>query len=239
MRHVDINPIPRHPVFTPKQAVAYAKSQVSSPDKDYTALCLHFSAWVYGFKNSGVRSAADFWKSLPKSQKRPDDRTPPIGALACWLGGSKGFGHISPVVGYNKAGEAMVASNDVKRTGKIDVIPLSLVEKEWGQKYVGWAKPYFPLGVKDDRKPPAVYESADDWGEIHQGKLRPGVKNSKSVRRLQKRLGLKPTGNYTAATAKAAAAWKKKRGFEEDGDRWSMTELNALLGAHYFAYKSK
>lgn len=240
MRYVDINPIPKFPVFTPKQAVDYARKQAKSPDKDYTGLCLHFCAWVFGFESSGVRSAADFWRSTPASQKRPGDRKPPVGAIACWTGGSKGFGHAAPVVGYN-GDEPMIATNDIKRTGKIDIIPLREVEKAWGsQTYVGWAKPYFPFGNEDSRTAPDVYDDKDSWGKVYQAKLVKGQKGSQSVRKLQKRLGLKVTGTYNQATVEKSAKWQQGNGWPEgDGTRWGAKQLNKLFGGHYFVILAK
>lgn len=231
---VDINPMPRHPAFTPRQAIAYARDQVSSPDKDYTGLCLHFCAWVYGFESSGVRSAADFWRGTPSSQKAAGDRKPPVGALACWTGGSHGFGHISIVVGYNK-GTPMIASNDIRRKGKIDIVPLGEIESKWGQKYEGWTKPYFPFGPVGHRTPPNVYASKDRWGEVLVSELNEKAGKNDSIRKLQRRLKLKVTGSWNVQTHDAVEKWQERNGWENgEGHRLSSAQANKLFGANYF-----
>ncbi len=234
MPYVDINPMPKHPVFTPVQAIAYARSEVTNPDKDYTGMCLHFCAWTYGFTSSGVASAADFWRGTPASQKRSSDRKPPVGSLVCWTGGSKGFGHIAIVVGYNK-GTPMIASNDIRRRGKIDIVPLGEIEAKWGQHYEGWTKPYFPFGPADDRKAPPVYKSNDQWGNVFISQLNEKAGRNASIRKLQYRLKLKVTGNWNVQTHDAVERWQERNGWETgEGHGIGPGQAYKLFGANYF-----
>jgi cell wall-associated NlpC family hydrolase len=54
-----------------------------------------------------------------------------------WTGGSHGFGHVAISLGNGK-----IASSDILRTGKVDVVPLSMIQQKWGLHYAGWAPPY-------------------------------------------------------------------------------------------------
>jgi len=232
---VDINPIPRHPVFTPRQAIAYGLAEVGAPDKDYTGMCLHSCAWFYGFQSSGVKDASSFWRGTPSSQKVAGDMSPPAGAIALWTGGSSGHGHASVVAG-RRGGGPMILSTDIRRKGKVDVVPLNEISARWGLKYEGWAKPYFPLGPKDDRHAPRVYDSTWAWGTVYVAKLREGQRNSDSVRRLQHRLGIPVTGTWDVDTTAAVALWKRRHGWpDEEGRAIGPAQAHRMFGGNYFA----
>ena len=149
--------------WTPAEAVAWALGQVDNPSDDYSAMCLSFTSKAYGFGGSGVESAADYWGDTWHGHA--SDRTPPLGALPCWTGGSSGWGHIAVVVddGDGHADRVRIASNDIERQGKIDVVPLSQIEESWGLPYKGWAEPCYWAGWGTNPDgPPYVPPSEDD-----------------------------------------------------------------------------
>ncbi len=231
---VGVNPIPRHPVFTPREAVAYARGQVDSPDKDYTGMCLHSVAWCYGFTSSGVYDASSFWRGMPSALKTLGGGDPPTGAIALWTGGSAGHGHAAVVVGANRAGTPMVASTDIRRAGRIDVVPLREVSSRWGLPYEGWSVPYFQFGTVDSRPAPGVYGSKWEHGIVRVAELRADAPQNDSVRRLQSRLGLRATGNYNRATADSVAALRDLRGLPGSPDRVGNRLANEAFGSDFF-----
>lgn len=243
MSVVDINPLPRQPIWTPKQAVTYAAAQTKKHGcphhSDLTGYCLHWSACTYGFAASGVYDAISFWKNMPHSM-RFTNRNAPKGSLAIWSGGSSGHGHIAPVVG-----NSLIASTDIRREGYVDVVPLGEIESSWGQHYEGWVKPYFYAALADHRDAPKVYSSAWDHGDVLVARLHYGMRNSDSVRRLQHRLAHvkdlpnalvpKRTGNYGNQTRDAVRWWQNHNGFKGGkGVNPGNQQANQLFGSNYF-----
>lgn len=127
--------------WTPRQAFYYAASQVNRPDKTYKNLCLHFTARCYGWAGSGSPSAIRHWKMIASPYKTAASKggTPPAGALVFWEVGK--YGHVAI-----SCGDGTVFSNDIKRSGKIDRVPLVYITKHWNAKYLGWARPVYPNG---------------------------------------------------------------------------------------------
>jgi cell wall-associated NlpC family hydrolase len=121
-------------------AIAWAKNEAETGGKDWYRMCLAFVARAYGWSFSGVNYAIDHYKYMPESQKHDKDRNPPPGALMYWDTGHRA-GHVAIYLG-----NGMIASNDIKRVGYIDVVPATDIETVWGATYLGWAPPYFPSG---------------------------------------------------------------------------------------------
>lgn len=121
-------------------AIAWARKEAETGGRDWYRMCLAFTARAYGWSFSGVNYAIDHYKSMPDSQKHDKDRNPPPGALMYWDTGQRA-GHVAIYLG-----KGMIASNDIKRVGYIDVVPATDIETKWGATYVGWAPPYFPSG---------------------------------------------------------------------------------------------
>jgi hypothetical protein len=64
----------------------------------------------------------------------PGDRNPPRGSMVYWTGGSSGHGHIAVSLGKGK-----IRSTDAGGRGRVATVDLGWVERNWGQRYVGWA----------------------------------------------------------------------------------------------------
>ncbi|MFI0742478.1 peptidase M23 [Streptomyces sp. NPDC021100] len=121
------------------EAIAWAKSHAGSNSTgSWYARCLAFTAIVYGWSFSGVNYAIDHYNVVPKDMRHDGDRHPPPGALMYWDTGHRA-GHIAVYLGGGK-----IASNDILRSGYIDVVDADLIETKWGAKYVGWTPPHFP-----------------------------------------------------------------------------------------------
>ncbi|MEU5425778.1 peptidase M23 [Streptomyces olivoreticuli] len=123
------------------EAIAWAKSHAgANSSNSWYARCLAFTAIVYGWSFSGVDYAIDHYTVVPKDMRHDGDRHPPPGALMYWDTGHRA-GHIAVYLGDGK-----IASNDILRSGYIDVVDADLIETKWGAKYVGWTPPSFPRG---------------------------------------------------------------------------------------------
>ena len=59
-----------------------------------------------------------------------------------WYTGEGRAGHVAVYLGDGK-----IASNDIRRNGKIDIVPMSEISQKWGAKYLGWTPPYFENAV--------------------------------------------------------------------------------------------
>ncbi|WP_432094907.1 peptidase M23 [Streptomyces sp. bgisy100] len=121
-----------------KDAIAWAKKEVDG-HAEWQRLCLAFTARAYGWNFSGTGYAVDLYrKEMPKDMRHDGDRKPPPGALMFWDTGSRA-GHVAIYIG-----DGMIASNDIKRPGHIDVVDATDIESVWGATYLGWSPPYYP-----------------------------------------------------------------------------------------------
>lgn len=147
MTYVSTAGLSRIPRWTPQQAVLYALGEVKYPDMWYENKCDMFNARCYGYLGSGYVSAINHWNSIPSSLKYRNTSALP-GAFVFWNTGT--YGHIALCVapGY-------VASNDIKRVGRIDVVPISTITNAWGG-FLGWSKPYVQAAWGENPNPAPV-----------------------------------------------------------------------------------
>jgi hypothetical protein len=125
--------------WTPQHAVAWAEKQVKHPAQNYHDLCDHFVAACYGFGYSGYPTARAQAYAVPSKLRHAitDPKKIPAGALVFWPHcGSQG--HIAISVGDGK-----VASNDILRRGKIDIVNVDTITHNWGAGQPFWCPPYF------------------------------------------------------------------------------------------------
>ncbi|WP_051098290.1 hypothetical protein [Sporichthya polymorpha] len=121
-----------------QNAVRWAVAMTQGPPV-WKRRCLNFVAQAYGYRASGVLTAADFW--VTAEQRYAPIPEPPVGSLVFWATDDPA-GHVALSLG-----EGMVVSNDVLRPGAISVVPLSEIAERWGAYYLGWAPPHFPDAV--------------------------------------------------------------------------------------------
>ena len=116
-------------------AIAKAYAEAAHGTRNWYRRCDMFVAYCYGLGASGYSTAAEHSRKIPKEMHHMD-RNPPAGATLFWGGGA---GHVALAVGGGKA-----ASNDVRRSGKIDIVPLEELFKWMGNhNYEGWTPPYY------------------------------------------------------------------------------------------------
>jgi hypothetical protein len=246
MTYVSTDGLRRLPPWTPQQAVAYARGEVAMPDKDYSGLCLHFTSWCYGYGGAGATSAAAFWSSSDHRLRHSGGR-PPAGAVVLWTGGSHGYGHATISAGGGK-----IYSTDIRRSGRVDLVPLTEIHDRWGLHYVGWTPPYFPggWGSNPNRAPtvtrhlPAIWlhnmehaaRNDRDRGRRHGSHPR-GVRQIEQALRSEGLLGPYHSydGSFGPETVKAYAKWQRRCGYEGDAadgipGEGSLTKLGALHG---------
>ncbi len=133
--------LPRRNPTSCADAIAKARAMTKQSCSWYK-YCLGFTARAYGWNaGSGEYSAWTHWQNLDRlAYTHRGDRNPPPGALVFWKG-SGAYGHIAITVGGGK-----IASNDIRRSGCIDIVDWDAPETQWGQRYLGWAPPYYPKG---------------------------------------------------------------------------------------------
>ena len=134
--------IPKKNPYSFDEMVAKVKREVANPSRNWDHLCLGFAARAYGWNASGTETAIKQWQIMPSDMQHKGDTNPPPGALVFWDTGPGKAGHVAIYLGDGK-----IASNDIRRSGKIDIVPLEEISKKWGAKYLGWTPPYFENGV--------------------------------------------------------------------------------------------
>lgn len=112
-------------------AVTWAGLQILNPLKDWTNRCQEFTRRSLGV-GGGFPSAITAWRGTAKADRSPS-RTPPAGVPCYYSGGKYGHAVLS-------AGDGFVYSTDIKRRGKVDKVPLHMVETRWGYRYLGWSR---------------------------------------------------------------------------------------------------
>lgn len=109
-------------------SLAYAAKEHVNPSQGWARLCLAFCNYAAGAPHLGG-TALDAWNRAGKAHQH-GYYNPPAGVPVFWDGGS---GHVAW-----SDGKGNVWSNDILRAGKIDLVPIALIAKKWGKKYLGW-----------------------------------------------------------------------------------------------------
>jgi hypothetical protein len=122
------------------QAMAWARAQVDHPSRWWADRCLNFVAQAYGWRDSGIRRAVEHYLIQPSNMRFRGDHDAPAGALMFWATGHRS-GHVALSLGGG-----LIASTDIRRRGRIDVVESTAPEQIWGARYLGWTVPNFPHG---------------------------------------------------------------------------------------------
>lgn len=134
MSVVQVDDLPRKPRWHPLEAAAYAAGQVRNPDKWYEGLCDHFVTWCYGYQGSGYYDARTHLNSIP-DRFRHWGHEPPVGAFCWWNTGT--HQHVAFSVGRGR-----VASTDILRLGRVDIVSIGALSARWNVPYLGWSEPW-------------------------------------------------------------------------------------------------
>lgn len=118
------------------RAVAALKkvaAESAHPTQVWAGLCLKMVRTMFGAAASSP-TAYDAWKAIP-SKYTHTWYNPPAGVPVYWKGGSQNAGHIAISDGHGN-----VWSSDIKRHGKVDLVPIGLIHSEWNLTYLGWGE---------------------------------------------------------------------------------------------------
>ena len=183
--------------------------------------CLVFvrSAWDLPAQDG---SAQLEWDSIPMIDRHSDKR-PPIGAPCFWHGPTA-EGHVAIVVEY-RSDVPYIASNDIVKPDRIDLVPLSRITEDWSHaKWLGWTTVLqgrdLPLGADNDQRVGFRQNRMVFSSKMHLGQM-----DSDSVWNLQLALvrhGLSigapaPTGNYLNGTLGAVKKFQLAQGWSGQG----------------------
>jgi hypothetical protein len=113
-----------------KAAVDFAAAQAANATRDWTGICLIFTRTCFNVGPANP-DATSGWKAA--KFKHGTAGTPPLGVPVWWTGGRHGHVAIS-------TGDGNCFSSDIKRKGKIDKVPISLITRRWGFLYRGWTE---------------------------------------------------------------------------------------------------
>ena len=130
-----------------QEVMAWAKGQVTDPDRGYKGLCQSFCRSAYNVP-AWAPSAISAWEKIPKANKhiggKPSEA--PRGALLYSRGGK--YGHVAIAAG-RKTSDKCLSNDYVRRDGGIDYAPRDF--PRWGIKYLGWSAftPYGSLKLSE------------------------------------------------------------------------------------------
>ena len=212
------------------QAAAWAEVHEGAVGWRTTCLSLVRRAWDLPTQDSYPQLE---WDSVPLTSRHSDTR-PPVGAPCFWKGPTA-QGHAGIVVEYRGA-VPHIATTDVVRLGRVDVVPLRKIEQVWpSAHWLGWTSQLqgkcLPVPVPQVVVNRVVASPYRQGGKIYRSHLRIGQRESDSVWNLQRALIRRgfptgapaPTGDYLSGTRAAVAAFQRDQG-------WSGRDADGLAG---------
>lgn len=156
-------------VRTPAKALEWAKGESLNPSQNWLGKCLVFSRSTYDVP-AKYGSAAEAWSHT--TERYGIQTTPPAGALVWWTGGRHGYGHV-----VLSAGDGWCWSSDKVRAGKVDLVRISSITRDWGLTYQGWTTDINGVQVLNLPTPKpvlryvAVHHAAKTSSKLPKGKL--------------------------------------------------------------------
>ncbi|WP_198676359.1 peptidoglycan-binding domain-containing protein [Kribbella monticola] len=222
---------------TATKAAEWAKGKKGATGWRRKCLVFVRTAWDLPAQDG---SAQLEWNSIPAIDRHSDKR-PPIGAPCFWHGPSD-EGHVAIVIEY-RGDVPYIASNDIVKPDRIDLVPLSRITEKWSHaKWLGWstvlqgrdlpleaghAKMAGIAKVAGNASAPGFRQD----GKVFASKMHLGQLDSDSVWNLQLALirhGLsigapKPTGNYLDGTRGAVEKFQHAQG-------WTGADANGIAG---------
>lgn len=117
----------------PKLAVAWGRSQVDAPIKDFHRLCLQFVRMSYGLP-AVYPDAGTAWNAAVHRHETQDASSIPAGVPVFWELPSVAD-HVALSIGGG-----LCLSTDAKRRGRVDVVPIDSITTAWGGQLQGWTE---------------------------------------------------------------------------------------------------
>lgn len=132
---------------TPEQAITWARAQIDHPVKDFTRLCLQFVRMAYGLAALHP-DAGTAWDKAKTKHRTTDADAIPRGVPVFWE-----LPSVADHVALSLGGGRCV-SNDILRPGKVDVVLIDTITREWGATLQGWTEDLNGVTVWTAPKPP-------------------------------------------------------------------------------------
>ena len=183
-----------------REALAFAESERKNPSRNWTNSCQMFARSCVGAA-AWAPSAREAFNATPAANRHMGQ--PPAGALVYYGVPDRGFGHA-----VFSAGNGLVYSTDIKRPGKVDIVPYLVFESAWGLPYRGWidTTPSGPLDIVTPVVNPAHIAKVPPFP----GKFGLGAKGD-HVKAIQLGLRIKVDGIFGPVTKAAVVTFQKKR----------------------------
>lgn len=210
------------------QALATARAKVGHAND--RGMCLREIRGLYGIPG-GISDASAAWSNALGKHTG----TPPPGAPVFWTGGSHGHGHIAIMDhgGY-------IISTDAPNSGRWGRVPLAWPGQRWGVHLQGWAEGWNHVRIPG-LPPAAPTPSPAPGGRVNLAELHYGMRNSESVKALQRALNahslpapgnitLPVTGNYLEQTDTVVRTCQQHHGYGHDAPKTSF--IGARQAAH-------
>lgn len=169
-----------------------AVADVRSGEAIWRGLCLKRARTLLGIP-ARYPSAIAAWENAPASRRHEGDPHPPRGVPVFWRGGK--YGHIAV-----SDGDGFCFSTDIKRRGRLDRVPISLIHARWGLTYLGWTS----------------WLNGEVVNYSKSRVLRAGM-SGEDVKALQRALGIHVDGQFGPTTTRAVNKLKERMGLPADG----------------------
>lgn len=118
---------------TGNDACAWGRRQVDQPIKDFTRLCLQFVRMAFDLP-AVYPDAGTAWDKAERRHPTTDANTIPRGVPVFWE-----LPSVADHVALSLGG-GLCLSNDVKRSGRIDVVRIDAIGPAWGARLLGWTE---------------------------------------------------------------------------------------------------
>lgn len=116
-----------------KDAIAWGRRQVDAPVKDFTRLCLQFVRMAFDLP-AIYPDAGTAWDRAERKHPTTNAKDIPAGVPVFWELPSVAD-HIALSIG-----NGLCLSNDVKRSGRIDIVRIDAIGPAWGGRLLGWTE---------------------------------------------------------------------------------------------------
>jgi hypothetical protein len=224
-------------------AIAWAVGQNRRPMRNWNRDCLMFTRMCFNVGPLYPTAESGYFHT----RYRHPTGTPPPGVPVWWTDGRQGHVALSAGGGY-------VWTNDYKRKGKIDKVPIAQITRAWGKRYRGWSEDINGVRVyKAPVKPPVAPRRTVDLsnvrrasvGDVHRrqgsGMFEADVKLVEAALKSEGLLDSRwsSDGYWGSTTSTAYAKWQRraKVGRPYDGIP-GQTSLTRLGTRHGFTVKN-
>lgn len=227
-------------------AQIWAEYQRSHSTGGWSNQCQRFSRSCVG-AGAWASSARRAFNAIP-ARHRHTSFPPPPGSIAYYGSATSGNGHTA----FVSAKPGYVYSTDIKRPGKIDLVPWNVFASAWGMRYRGWIDwtPSGPINFKPAvvRPTPAhvikptvrlsriikAAQTDPKYTRIHKTYPTEVLIVEKALNRAGTLASAEVDGSFRPKTKSAYAAWQRHLGYSgKDANGIPGMKSLTALGAKY------